>query len=280
MCKSEKRCRICNKLHHSLLHREFKPSDNSPQKKPSPTPTPRAEPLRKTGSKQLITFAHNSVSSIVLPTMLIAIQDDDHKVHIARALIDSGSQSTCITRSFANQLNYPRHAASIAVSGIVANQSSRVEQTITFSFTPVKRQSPRFETTALILDKLTNNLPEYSFQPPYYEYLKSLNLADPSFNQSLPIDVILGGEEAFEVLTNGKRIYNPDRSLICLESPFGCIIMGKYHSKTHPTSTVYFHVVVKNPPSDLITKIRELEEIPILSKILSPQDKLFELSFN
>lgn len=83
-----------------------------------------------------------------------------------------------------------------------------------------------FNTQAMILNKLTNNLPNYTFEKGYWPHLQNLKLADPEYNVSGPIDLLLGADVYSEILMEGvlKGDYH---SPIAQQTQLGWILCGK-----------------------------------------------------
>ena len=107
-CKSNSTCRTCQKRHHTLLHR--------PQ-----------------GTSSLLSSAQNtqglqagsSFTSTLLPTAIVEIKTDSNKFLSFRALLDSGSQLTCITEKCRKRLGLKTKQADVEISGIGGNFSTR-----------------------------------------------------------------------------------------------------------------------------------------------------------
>ena len=283
-CPSKSTCKICNERHNTILHRDYN-HVNSNGVKELGKKSLDSSPSKVGESKEFLSVTsciekrvENQSSHILLATALVAIKDRLGKKHIARILLDSGSQCTTISKSFAQKLNLPMKSASISVAGIVANQNAKCKHTIKLKFTSVNNNCQSFTTEALVLDKLIHNLPEYTFEKSKFTFLNHLKLADPKFNESNSIDIVLGGKEAFDILFGGQRIDSPDKSLIAIDTSLGWVIMGQFNNNQN-SSLVQSNVIIKSPPTDLISKIWELEETPILTKILSPEDKRCEKLF-
>nr|CAI5818181.1 unnamed protein product [Callosobruchus analis] len=117
-------CKTCGKKRHSSLHFE---NNSSPTNKSN-----------STGGDQVISSESNSSSNpvaststtclsshenrqILLSTALIEVQDSDGNWNVARALLDSGSQSCYITEALCSKLNLNKSKIDFAVSGLNNN---------------------------------------------------------------------------------------------------------------------------------------------------------------
>ncbi|UYV64523.1 hypothetical protein LAZ67_3001090 [Cordylochernes scorpioides] len=75
-----------------------------------------------------------------------------------------------------------------------------------------------FETTALVLTKLTNNIPSFTVKKINYSHMKGLILADPSYFKSREIDVILGSDIVFNLIQEGRRNGNENEHLLSIQN--------------------------------------------------------------
>ena len=279
LCKSEHRCKICSRRHHTLLHFDSRSNGDKNQKEnksnlsrnSSPTNSPSHSPQKSTCSlaKRFTAQSDSYVApemSVVMPTILISIHDGN-KSHIARALIDSGSQNTLISESLAKKLSGPKNSTSVLLSGIVPNHSININKKVTFKYSPVNKRSLQYEITALVLKNLNTLLPDESFNLHAYNFLENLKLADPDFNKPAPIDLILGGKPAFDLLTGGAKKENDDGSLIAINSPFGWIVMGNYRLSQNDPRKTLSNLGIKNPPKKHVweTNNWQLNEAPNVS---------------
>ena len=271
LCTSQRRCFKCGQKHHSSIHKE------DVQNVPIQVQSEQAA----TESKITNFSSYSNSYAVLLATAIIYVIDENNIKYPARILLDSGSQCTTISKEFANKLQSMRKKVLINISGIGNKSSYQAKQSLNIKFTSMHDDSIKYETSALILDQLTANLPENSFSIHNLDYLKGLTLADPNFNQSSPIDIILGGSTAFDILfSGGERIDGPVNCPSVIKTSLGWILMGNYGDCKPKSGYLYSNVVRKNPPQDLISKIREIEDISTNQKIISPDDKLCEELFS
>lgn len=79
------------------------------------------------------------------------------------------------------------------------------------------------------MNHLIRNLPSYSFAEPQWNFLENINLADPKFYVSRPVDLLLGAEVYSKILMNG--ICKIDDNLpIAQQTRLGWILSGNYRS--------------------------------------------------
>ncbi|XP_026744684.1 uncharacterized protein LOC113506021 [Trichoplusia ni] len=84
----------------------------------------------------------------------------------------------------------------------------------------------KFDTQALIMKKLTNKLPNSTFEKTNLPHLENLKLADPDFNISRPVDLLLGADVYSEILLDGV-LRGKQSSPVAQETHLGWILCGK-----------------------------------------------------
>ncbi|UYV66842.1 hypothetical protein LAZ67_4003054 [Cordylochernes scorpioides] len=204
-CKITNRCFHCNRNHHTLLHVISSPPRQRESSSVQFTSPKSVQPsnVPSTSTSCCLSEADGSIQ-ILLSTAIIHIQDVNGEDQICRALLDNGSQRSLITEKCAAKLGIPIRRKRIAVGGLGDQlvESSLGEVFIRFS-SHFDHQS--FETTALVLTKLTNNIPSFTAKKINYSHMKGLILADPSYFKSREIDVILGSDIVFNLIQEGRR---------------------------------------------------------------------------
>ncbi|KAJ8978748.1 hypothetical protein NQ317_015658 [Molorchus minor] len=118
-----------------------------------------------------------------------------------RALLDNGSQSNFMTRNFFNKLNVKSSKLNISVSGI--NQMSSPISDKVHCVIKSTHNNFTIDLNFLIIDRITENIPQISIDYNSLEIPSELSLADPKFYISSPIDVLLGAN----IFWNLKTVY-------------------------------------------------------------------------
>jgi hypothetical protein len=198
-CISGKVCRECSKGHNSLLHDAFV----QPARSANSSGEARCENAEngKQVRNSINVSLQNDPVEVLLPTALIQIQAADGSYHVMRALLDQGSQLSLITENAAQFLRLPRKKCNGVISGIGDKESNGK------GLIKIKCKSAindyTFETDAVIMRQLVKNLPNQSFNNPDWSYLKHIQLADPKFYQSRPVDLLLGADIYSLILLEG-----------------------------------------------------------------------------
>ena len=255
-CKSVHKCKVCQRLHHTLLHSNTtRARDQSPNQGDSQCATP-------VGSHTVSRVK----SDVLLMTSRVLIIAPDGSIIEARALLDNASSASFISERLANSLSLPRAYQSIRVSGIGGMSHKPCLQAVAqFWLSSVKPGGRKIDVTAIIVPKVTCDLPmsPINFRMDW-THLSDLTLADPGFTQPGRIDILLGADIYVDVLRHGWWNGPPD-SPTAFETNLGWVLCGSTGSafpsvpgNIHVTA---FHTSVTSC-DDALRKFWELEEAP------------------
>lgn len=143
----------------------------------------------------------NEEKEVLLTTVLLKVKTIDGDYINLRGLLDQGSQISLITENAAQRLRLPRRKMSAVVSG-VGSLGGNCKGAINLECTSI-HSDYNFDLETLIMKKLISNLPTASFSIKNWDCLENLKLADPHFNISGPIDLLLGADIYSELILNG-----------------------------------------------------------------------------
>nr|XP_022906253.1 uncharacterized protein LOC111418055 [Onthophagus taurus] len=229
-CRNIKRCKLCNKNHHTSLH-DSKPSintstqvkDSDPNQIDQNTPSCSNMQRSASASSHLIN-SHHINTPVLLATAMIGIFSETGESVTVRALIDQGSEVCFISESLVQRLNLPRKTASIPISGVGSQRTIMSHGSVRINlFSKINNQTT-FNDEALILPKLTSYLPKKRSINLDFN-LDSLNLADPEYSSTTKIELILGVSIYSRIIEIGI-IKNIDGSLVAQQTSLGWIISG------------------------------------------------------
>lgn len=235
-CNSTKRCRTCNYKHHTLLHDENLKGQQA---------------KHTTSSETERTSNHlNGEQEILLTTLQLRVKNKEGDYVILRALLDQGSQVSLVTENAAQRLNLPRNKMNAAVTGIgtIMGKSKGMIKLECKSI----HSDYTFATEALVMSKLINNLPNSTINTENWTHLHNLKLADPDYNISGPIDLLLGADVYSDVILGGI-IKHDNGSPVAQHTKLGWILCG---------ATKQFNCLVTLTELDSLTKFWEIEEVP------------------
>lgn len=245
-------CRKCQKPHHTLIHREA-------------VTQPAAEPEEVVVASQVV--ANRIWPQVLLATALIRVQDSRGSSMVCRAFLDNGSQGSFITERCAQKLQLPRHRLNVKVSGLASVGVECVRSSVPLVFSSLYNQD-RFETTALVLSKISNLLPSCPIKMDKWPHLEGLRLADPQFFQPGPVDVLLGADIFSTLMCFGRSVFYPGFPS-AVESVLGWIVMGSIPTKQEesiPCHQIIVHHVQVDAEA-LLQKFWEVEDVPQASTL-------------
>ncbi|KAK9702270.1 Pao retrotransposon peptidase [Popillia japonica] len=156
-------------------------------------------------------------------------------MHQCRALLDSGAMSNFVTNDLCEKLNLNLQRAHYAVTG-VGKAMSNIQFTTNLKLSSSDNSFSQ-SIECLVLSQITPNLPVVSFNRKILEIPENLALADPNFNKSAPIDLLLGSSTCWEFLCTAK-VQLGDSKIFLHETKLGWIIAGGMHDRNQTFNTV------------------------------------------
>ncbi|KAH1028378.1 hypothetical protein HUJ05_001735, partial [Dendroctonus ponderosae] len=245
-------CRKCSKKHNTLLHNntffQEQSSNNAsmsyPQAAINDNQSSRAQSVSNDNKLNSdFTYSYHcyyGTPRVLLSTAIVDVLDSDGNMHSCRVMLDSGSESSFITEQMFNKLNLCTTSTNISVSGIC------------------------LVTSKVALDTSGLKIPP------------NVILADPSIDQPNSIDILIGIDKFWDLLSTGQIKLGKNLTVI-QKTHLGWVISGPI--TTHCNS---FKVSCNPNTSETLdvtlTKFWELEE-KFLSRPLSIEDQRCEESF-
>ncbi|KAJ8967364.1 hypothetical protein NQ317_014816 [Molorchus minor] len=135
-------------------------------------------------------------SQILLSTALVKIEVKGNN-YIACALLDSGSQSSFITEALCNKLNLHKIRINHAVKGVG-------QETVKLKYKVELLVSSLYNTFKMNITCLINYLAFHS-KKSTITLPENVNLADPDFNVTKDVDILLGSHEFWKVMCTGRK---------------------------------------------------------------------------
>lgn len=234
-CHSLKTCSKCTKHHNTLLHDALAKSNSPPNK-----------------IKDSVNVSQNKSSEILLATALIKVLAADGTHITMRALIDQGSQISLITENAAQRLKLPRRRCHGVVFGLGAHTNNS-KGSVEISASAVQGDFT-FNTEAIIMKNLINNLPNHTFSKPTWTHIEHITLADPEFHISRPVDLLLGADIYSLIIQGGIIKGENDSQPIAQQTQLGWLLCG------HANTCQYQCNVVLNNIDD-IQRFWSIEDI-------------------
>ncbi|KAB0805076.1 hypothetical protein PPYR_02046 [Photinus pyralis] len=135
---------------------------------------------------------------VLLSTALVFVPDKHGYLHKFRALLDNGSQSNFVTKKVCDQLGLEKQKVNFAISGVGQSLQS-ISNQVTISITSINKQY-HTQVKCLVINKITEKLPKQSFNKRHLNIPSDVTLADEKFNETGPIDILLGAAIFWEII--------------------------------------------------------------------------------
>lgn len=225
-CLSKKNCNECGARHHSLLHAtKSTTSDEKPTVEIS-TPTASTSTIRK----NVLTSKFDApiFRSTLLSTAIVRAKGSNGIEIPLRALIDLGGEASAISESALQSLRIPKTPCSVEVTHLDRAKS----ESGSYASFVIESYHSTFATTvdALVMRSLVNRLPTKRIYFTNWSHIRNLELADPNYDQTGDVDLVLGAEVCSEIILPDVR-KGEKGTPAALKTEFGWIIFGKTYNK-------------------------------------------------
>lgn len=262
-------CKKCKGKHNTLLH-ITQQTNNYPR-----LPISDASTSRDVISSNLANYPTKNSTQVLLSTAVVDIKDKVGNYIKCRALLDSGSQASFISKKLAEKLQLDKQHTNISLIGVnqassVANESMQIK---------LKSRFCEFTTTinCLILKTITQPLPVLSIERKLFPIPKKLKLADPDFNTTNTIDLLIGAELFWSLLCVGQ--IKPNKTTLCMQKTLlGWIISGTAPTERLSHTHITCNFAMQNNINEQLTKFWEIEEV-ISKNSLNIDEKKCETQF-
>ncbi|XP_036146042.1 uncharacterized protein LOC118646697 [Monomorium pharaonis] len=228
-------CRICSRKHNTLLHLQDENSTGNKPKQEDHATEPTATAVVTHSSSVAPT------NNVLLSTAVLLADGRGKSQRPCRALLDSGSQVNFVTKDLVASLGLTPRLANTAISGIngTTTQASQTVQITLHS----RLNSFSMDIDCIVTDQITDYLPTFTLERSAFDIPRNLPLADPKFNVSSKIDVLIGAETFWKILCIGQIKASP----ILQKTRLGWVLAGKCDTPSPRSSVVKsFHASVTN----------------------------------
>ncbi|XP_062539042.1 uncharacterized protein LOC134207338 [Armigeres subalbatus] len=274
-CPSKYRCRTCSKKHHSLLHPGFPGSGSTSSTSTADLAVLAVTPSTSGGTPDSGNPDSCSISSIssnvaigvhdshvFLLTVMLKVKDRWGRNHLARAILDSGSQANLMTEHLCQLLKLQRSDRKVEISGIGRSRKQIAHEVSTVISSRIQDYSQPMNF--LVMAQVTDDQPASSLSIPNWKPFPDMELADPEFFHSGPIDIVLGSQffYDFHLLHGGRlQIRKFDNMLpVFVNTVFGWVAAGESECNER-TSSVSCHLAVVDSLDKSIERFWNIEEL-------------------
>ncbi|UYV67050.1 hypothetical protein LAZ67_4003762, partial [Cordylochernes scorpioides] len=220
-CRLNQRCKVCKGKHHTMIHYDKPSTEGASAQVENTTPKEHESAINLTNTQQ----ANCNDSHVLLATAGIKIKNELGKLCTCRALLDSGSQVTMITKGCCERLGLVQRKSDRMIIGVGNTPVQHSSSTVSVTFCPLNN-SEEFSVEAVVTGVLTSEIPNFRLKDPNWPTLKNLKLADPEFYIQAPIDMILGADIYTELMLNGP-ISLGEGLPMAINTRLGWVLLGK-----------------------------------------------------
>ena len=229
-CDSQKNCRYCHRRHHQSLcehcpslKREASPPEKSPEPKSVTTNT-----SSQANHRQVVLLQTAQVEAV-----------GEYDVIPVRILLDNGSQLSYVTVSLKSRLKLkPVRQERLSLNTFGSDSFT----TKGCDLVRVTLQRPGYNKSLEIMARtspvICSSLPAL-VSVNKYSYLRNLDLADSGKLQRSGIDILIGSDYYWQVVTGD--IVNGNGGPVAMSSIFGWLLSGPV---SHPITGSNFHSLV------------------------------------
>ncbi|XP_018396273.1 PREDICTED: uncharacterized protein LOC108774620 [Cyphomyrmex costatus] len=237
-------CKICKIKHNTLLH-----TSTSSAKDHSGT-SGTGESSIQNSTTAVTTHSSNiqGKDHIMLSTAVVNVIASDGTSHSCRALLDSGSQASFISRQLAATLGLPLRPLNVTISGVNSTSSNATMATK--------------DEDCIVTERITEKLPLTTSRRGDYNIPRNLKLADPHFNVSSKVDILIGAEIFWELLCIGQIEATHSHPTL-QKTRLGWILAGRRSITAAPAENVRaFTTVISNAQlHDQLTRFWQIEHL-------------------
>ncbi|XP_076549167.1 uncharacterized protein LOC143306370 [Osmia lignaria lignaria] len=284
-CPSSGRCRTCQGKHHSLLH--YDPSQTS-------QPSTSGLEIKLRDEKPAPTVPGVSAHTASLPAIRYPVILATAQVNVVgpqgthtrvRALLDQGAEASFVSEAIVQLLALPKQRVQIPLTGLGSSAAGTARFAVKFTMQSLVNSEFKIEAEALVLSRLTSQLPTRSLIEIDLEQFGELSLADPHFNVPDSVDLILGADLYGQLLRPGLQHLTGSR-LVAQNTVLGWVISGSAQSSSsrraegssqEPLRAL--HCASEDDLNECLQQFWRLEELPSSVRILGPEDEACENQF-
>nr|XP_034184624.1 uncharacterized protein LOC117606363 [Osmia lignaria] len=271
-CLSKSACVACHGKHHTLVH--FKNVDSNvssgraaeTQQKAAETDLPSTSQQDEKELSSTCHVAYSRINKALLPSACVKITADNGRTILVRALLDQGSQVTCVTERIADHLKSKKLPVAVNLSGIGGVRAGRVKHAVELEMSSCNlkdREEAKIRFSALVLKSLTSYTPSSFEFDSKWKHLVDLPLADPKPSDFQGFDLLIGANEYGKIMLDGV-VKGPPGTPIAQRTVFGWVLSGS----CGPTrgglrsGLQVHHVEILDDLHKNLKKFWELEETP------------------
>lgn len=287
-CHSSGRCSVCHKKHHTLLH--LKQQGSSQTRQQIFNSSNGSQEVGSTGNPPVACLHASGLSrtrnEVLLATARVQVLGPGGCSTYVRALLDQGSEASFVSETIVQLLGLTKERILVPLLGLGASTAGTARSKTSLILKSCMESEFELKLNALILPRLTSQIPTDSISDLDLEQFGELTLADPQFIVSGKIDLILGADVYGQLLRGGLRRFPPSQ-LVAQNTAFGWIVSGAFQVENSRRAERFASHIPKQallsavePQLDrTLQRFWELEDLQSSTSKLKPEDQFCEQLF-
>jgi len=142
-----------------------------------------------------------------------------------RALINSASQISAITLACCNRLGLQPSRWTVPVTGLSGQKVLDVQGIVQLTIQPRDKPTPAIQVKPWVLSTITSDMPARQLPVQVRAKYSHLTLADPSFDEPAPVEMLIGADIFPQVWKNKCNSLGPGFPSV-YSSVFGWVLIG------------------------------------------------------
>lgn len=207
-CRFSFTCKVCRAGHNTLLHKDTIPA----------------------AERSVSLHSHDASVNILLPTIRVKLIDRHGSDIYVRALLDSASQVSFVTTELVEKLGLKTKSQTSNIVGI-GNKNQTINKCVDLTLHSPVNDYVKLNVKFNVVDSITSNLPQHSFDISKLKIPKNICLADENCNVTDVISMLLSAEIYFSILLPNGLI-KIDNGPVLQNTLFGYTLAGNIPSKT------------------------------------------------
>lgn len=216
-------------------------------------------------------------TQVLLATACVTLYDGNRRPLQAKALLDNGSQHSFVTEGLVKRLKLTPYVKTTHVSGIALSNNvtnKMIDLKIHSNVYPHRK----FDISCAILPAITGPLPSTLVDVSSWSIPRDIALADPSFSRPSEVDLLIGSELYYTLLTQGMirlghglpTALNTHLGWILggtfpqnsrQQNGFSHLVTGSSARNVQPSVSLFVQSPDNNSLESMVTKFWSMEEI-------------------
>ncbi|XP_055703910.1 uncharacterized protein LOC129802253 [Phlebotomus papatasi] len=271
-------CKFCNGKHNRLLHDALAVFSHS-NSNLNPSTPPFQREAGTFVSNSAVVSCNEIVSraqGVLLATVKVRILDSSGEAHFCRALLDAGSQVNIISTRLCQLLHLRTKPANFLVEGVGSTIHSSHHQADIMIMPHLKSSIVSLPINCLVMKKVTSDQPNWDVSGLNPTIPKNFILADPEWQTTKPIDLLIGGNCYWQIMKDETHILGPGQPLL-KNTVLGWVLVGPCQTEVFSSNIVSCNLTTLESIDESLKRFWEIEDIPESSSTSLDQDKVEKL---